>query len=275
MQIIHKVDDFLFTLFPTIKIGDNESLVNKIQEYYTYGPYKPKVTMDEDWVTIEIDTPTIFSHETDYKKAISLCEKGKYSDAKPILENLISLNPTISEYHRIMGQIFSDEGKQEEAINCLIDSLRWDSKNGWALLMMGNIFAKFKNDIPTAMKYYDQALIVNPKDNITINNIGANLMQQGKLKEAKKYFFEALKIDDKYPNTHFALGMISEIDNDLSSSFQSYIETIKLCKNKDDLYRNSVKQVFDLAKTIIKSSIGKEINIEYLHKLEFKGEKNS
>jgi hypothetical protein len=54
-----------------------------------------------------------------------------------------------------MGQILSDEGDQEEAINCLIDALRWDSKNGYALLMVGNIFAKFKNDVPTALKYYN------------------------------------------------------------------------------------------------------------------------
>ena len=90
-----------------------------------------------------------------------------------------------------MGQILSDEGNQEEAINCLIDALRWDSKNGWALMMLGNIFAKFKNDIDTAMKYYDQALIVKPNDNITMNNIGANLMQQEKFEEAKKYFLES------------------------------------------------------------------------------------
>ena len=60
--------------------------------------------------------------------------------------------------------------------------------------MMGNIFAKFKNDVPTAMKYYDQALVANPNDNIAINNIAANLLQQGKLDEAKKYFWEAIKL---------------------------------------------------------------------------------
>ncbi|MBK8669134.1 MAG: hypothetical protein IPN89_06580 [Saprospiraceae bacterium] len=70
--------------------------------------------------------------------------KGKYADAKPILKKLIEKNPAISEYHRIMGQILSDEGDQDEAINCLIDSLRWDSKNGWALLMMGNILLSSK-----------------------------------------------------------------------------------------------------------------------------------
>jgi hypothetical protein len=30
---------------------------------------------------------------------------------------------------------------------------------------------KFKDDIDTTMRYYDQALIAKPDDNITINNI--------------------------------------------------------------------------------------------------------
>lgn len=273
MQIIHKIDDFLFTIFPNIKKGDEQSLINAIQEFYTYGPYKPKVSIEDNWIKIDIDTPTIVSQDGDYKKVIALCEKGKYSDAKPILKNLISKNPTISEYHRIMGQILSDEGDQEEAINCLIDALRWDSKNGWALLMMGNIFAKFKDDVPTAMKYYDQALVANPKDNITINNIGANLMQQGKLEEAKKYFWEAIKINDKYPNTHFALGMIAEMEADLQSAFYSTIQAIKLNKNKDVLYQNSVRQAFEIAKKIIATDVGKKIFREYRHKLEFEGDK--
>lgn len=273
MQIIHKIDNFLYTIFPSATQGDQQSLLNAIQDFYTYGPYKPKVTIDNEWVTIEIDTPTILAQETDYQKVISFCEKGKYSDAKPILKNLITKNPTISEYHRIMGQILSDEGDQEEAINCLIDALRWDSKNGWALLMMGNIFAKFKDDVPTAMKYYDQALVANPKDNITINNIGANLMQQGKLEEAKKYFWEAIKINDKYPNTHFALGMIAEMEADLQSAFYSIIQAIKLNKNKDVLYQNSVKQAFEIAQKIIANDVGKKIFREYRHKLEFDGDR--
>lgn len=274
MQIIHKIDDFLYTIFPKIKKkGDEQSLINAIQEFYTYGPYKPKVSIEDNWIKIEIDTPTIVSQDGDYKKVIALCEKGKYYEAKPILKNLISKNPTISEYHRIMGQILSDEGNQEEAINCLIDALRWDSKNGWALLMMGNIFAKFKDDVPTAMKYYDQALVANPNDNITINNIGANLMQQGKLEEAKKYFWEAIKINDKYPNTHFALGMIAEMEADLQSAFYSTIQAIKLNKNRDVLYQNSVRQAFEIAKKIIATDAGKKIFREYRHKLEFEGDR--
>ena len=273
MQIIHKIDDFLFTIFPELMGGCNDLITSTLETYYTYGPYKPKVKIDNGWVKIEIDTPAIISQEADYKKTVALCEKGKYSEAKPILKKLIEKNPTNSEYHRIMGQILSDEGDQEEAINCLIDALRWDSKNGWALLMMGNIFAKFKDDVPTAMKYYDQAQIANPKDNITINNIGANLMQQGKLEEAKKYFYEALKINDQYANTHFALGMIAEMEADLQSAFYSTIQAIKLNKSKDVLYQNSVRQAFEISKKIIATDTGKKIFREYRHKLEFDGDR--
>lgn len=273
MQIIHKIDDFLFTIFPELLGGDKSLIISTLEKYYTYGPYKPKVNIDNGWVKIEIDTPAIISQEADYKKTVALCEKGRYSEAKPILKKLIEKNPTNSEYHRIMGQILSDEGDQEAAINCLIDALRWDSKNGWALLMMGNIFAKFKDDIPTAMKYYDQALIANPKDNITINNIGANLMQQGKLEEAKKYFYEALKINDQYANSHFALGMIAEMEADLQSAFYSTIQAIKLNKSKDVLYQNSLRQAFEISKKIIATDTGKKIFTEYRHKLEFDGDR--
>jgi tetratricopeptide (TPR) repeat protein len=208
MRIIHKFDEFLFIIFPDAKEQTESSLISELENFYSFGTYKPTVRFEDGWVIIDIDTEKILSYEADFKKVIALCEKGKYSEAKPILQKLINYNPTNSDFHRIKGQILSDEGDQDGAINCLIDSLRWDSKNVWALIMMGNIFAKFKDDLLTAMKYYDQALVAKPNDNIAMNNIGGNLMQQGKFQEAKKYFLDALKINDQYPNTHYALGIV-------------------------------------------------------------------
>jgi tetratricopeptide (TPR) repeat protein len=273
MQITHKIDNFLFTIFPNLRGGGNKLIINELQNYYTYGPYKPKVTIDKDWVTIQIDAPTIISQEADYRKTVALCEKGKFAEAKPLLKNLIQKNPTNSEYHRIMGQILSDEGDQEEAINCLIDSLRWDSKNGWALLMMGNIFAKFKNDVPTAMEYYDQAVVNNTTDYISLTNIGYLLLEQNKLEEAKKYLWQAVTINNTYPNTQFTLALIAQKENDLHSAFYSTIKAIKLCKTKDALYQNAVRQAFDIANKIIETGEAKKIFRNYRHKLEFEGGK--
>ncbi len=170
-----------------------------------------------------------------------------------------------------MGQILSDEGDPEEAINSLIDALRWNPKNGYALLMMGNIFAKSKNDVPTAMQYYDQALVANVNDHISLSNIGYLLLQQNKTEEAKKYLSEAVKINSEYANTHFTLALIAEKENDLLAAFNSTVQAIKFSKQKDTLYQNAVRQAFDIAKRIIETGEGKKIYTEYRHKLEFAG----
>lgn len=222
-------------------------------------------------VTIELDTPSILTQESEYRKAVDLCEKGRFPEAKSILRSLIQINPSVSEYHRILGQSLSIEGDQDEAINCLIDSLRWDSRNGFALVMLGNIFGRFKNDMPTAMKYYDQAVTVNPNDSIALNNIGAFLLEGRKYQEAKKYFLQALAINPKYPNIHHALGVIARTENDLPSAFASAIASVKFNDARNELFKKSVNQAYELAEEMIQSPVGMTIVTEYLHKLEFEG----
>ena len=268
MQIKHKIDNFLYTIFPELA-GKTDKLAIILEKHYTYGPYKPTIKIDKEYVTISIDESAIATQEPEYKKVVALCEKGNYTHAKPILQNLIELNPTNSEYHRIMGQILSDEGNQEEAIDYLIDALRWDPNNGWALLMMGNIFAKFKKDTETALKYFDQALVANTNDYISLTNIGYLLLEQNKLEEAKKYLWESIKINNAYPNTHFTLALIAEIEGDLPSAFYSMVEAIKSTNPKIALYQNEIKHAFKIANQIIAKEDGKKIFSEYRHKLEF------
>lgn len=268
MRIIHRIDDFLHIIFPNIQ--DESQMIKVLENYYSYGSHKPKVKIENGFVIVDVDIISITSQEIDFKKAISFCENGKFTEAKPLLEKLIKQNPTNSECHRIIGQIYSDEGDQDEAINSLIDALRWDSKNSYALVMMGNIFAKYKNDIVTAMKYYDQALIAKPDDNITINNIGANLMQQNKLEEAKKYFNKALSLDSNYPNTHYALAMIANEEGDLNSAFYSFIQTAKCSKKNDFFYKKGIEDAFQIANNILKQKNGKNIFRKFRVFLEHK-----
>lgn len=236
MQIVHKINDFLYTIFPELENANEKEIITAIQKYYTYGPFVPQITIDKDIVTINVDTETIQTQDGDYNKTVALCEKGKFDEAKIILEKLIQKNPSNSEFHRILGQILSEQGDQDEAINALIDALRWNSSNGWGLLMMGNIFAKHKKDLQTALIYYDQAIQANKADHITLANIAYLLFQENKLEEATKYAWETIKLNDKYPNAHFILSLISQSESDLHSAFYSAIQAIKFSIQKDVLY---------------------------------------
>lgn len=271
MQIVHKINDFLYTLFPELENANEKEIINAIKKYYTYGPFVPKITVNKDIVIIDVDTETILTQDGDYNKTVALCEKGRFDDAKIILEKLIQKNPSNSEFHRILGQILSEQGDQDEAINALIDALRWNSSNGWGLLMMGNIFAKHKKDLKTAMVYYDQAILANKADHITLANIAYLLFQENKLEEAKKYAWETIKLNDKYPNAHFILSLIAQSEKDLHSAFYSTIQAIKFSTQKDALYQNAVKQAFETANKIAGDFDGKKIFFKYRSQLEAEG----
>ena len=124
-------------------------------------------------------------------------------------------------------------------MDTLIDALRWNPKNTFALTMMGNIIAKFKNDIDTAMKYFNQVIELSPEDHIAINNLGANLLQQGKISEAKQYFLKARDINPDYPNTHYAIALVEEMEENLNESFQEGLIALKKSTAKDDIYKQS------------------------------------
>lgn len=264
------MDSILIEFFPEYKSsgGDINILKQELEKYYTYGPYKPKVSIEENLIKIEIDTPAILNEETDYRKVVSLCESGKYKEAKQILDRLLDSNPSNSEYHRIYGQILSEEGDQDKAINHLIDALKWDPKNGYALIMVGNIFARFRNDLETARKYYDEVLRNNPGDYLAINNIGGMLLQIGKVNEAIEFLEKAYAINPDYPNTLYALSLAYAQEGASLIAFDFATECLKKSSKKDNFYKTVFNHTLNLADNYAKTDLGDRVFNEYKNYLE-------
>lgn len=273
MQIIYKVDDFFISVFPELEGKTNEEFVRFLIEYFTNNSIQPIVNIDGDTIIVELDTPIFDEQKKEYKKALALCDKQQFAKAKPIIENLINQNPTNSEYYRVLAQIYSEQNQQDKAIDTLIDALRWNPQNGWALLLMGNILAKYKKDIQSALIYFDQALKANSNDFISLTNVGYLLMQEGKMEDAQKYINAALKINPEYTNASFTLALIFEKQNDLVKAFEQTIKSLRIHKKLDQVYQGMVSQAYALAKKIIDTnSISKTVS-NFRHKLEFEGGK--
>jgi hypothetical protein len=64
MQIIHKLDDFFFTIFPETSRGENTIIVNTLQKYYSYGAIVPTIKIENDLVYVNLDAETIVAQET-------------------------------------------------------------------------------------------------------------------------------------------------------------------------------------------------------------------
>ena len=257
MTIVFLKDVLLFQLFPQLN-NDLSKIEKVLTEYYTIGSEIPKVDITDSFIKVELNVSKIKNERSKVNQLVSLCEIGNFSEALPLAKLIVEKYPSISDNYRILGQIYSELDNQDEAINSLIDALRWNPNNEYALIMMGNVFARYKNDVNTALIYYNQVIENNPNEALAYNNIAANLMQLNELERAKTYFQKALDIDPDYPNTNFGLAMIanSEEDNDLASKF--ILKCIRENKPNNDLYKNSIALAIELATKLSQSKSTKE-----------------
>ena len=140
--------------------------------------------------------------------ALDLCNKNKFDEALPILEEITKTDPQNSEAWRILAQIhWNHMHEPDKAYDELIEALKLDSKNIWALVLMGNLLTKEKNDVEHAKQYYDKVLEYHPDNAIAINNIGATFMERKDYERALPYMEKALSIDDSYANSYYGLAL--------------------------------------------------------------------
>ncbi|SMG10309.1 Tfp pilus assembly protein PilF [Marivirga sericea] len=249
MTIYHKIDNFIFSLF-NIKSEDEGKLIDAAKQFYSFQGMEPTVSISEGLLKIELNEKGSNQANQEFQEVLDLCNSRQFEEAKPLIESIIKESPQVSEFHRVYGQILSELGDQEEAQNELIDALKWDPNNEWALLMMGNILVKEKNDIDAALKYYDQILETNPEENITLNNIGAVLMNQGRFLEAQKYFQKSIEIQPEFPNPYYALGRCHSALKQHSKAFELAITAAKKNNQRDEIYTSSLQLALDSATAI-------------------------
>jgi len=270
MHIIHPINDFLFELFPKAKeTGKNlDVLKHEIETFYTVGPFKPAITIVHGIIDIEIEGELIEKHNSRYLNILALCDAGQYTEAKEQIAQLIKEAPHISEYHRVLGQIMSEQGDQDDAINSLIDALRWDPKNEWALIMTGNILARYQQDLDAAMKYYECALQHKPDDYGSMTLIAINLIQTGSLDAARQYLDRAFAVNPACPNMYYGFALLAEAEHYYKEAFEMAIVALFKNTKKDLLYQQSLKMAMKAASEIIDEEVAGDIVNSYASTLE-------
>lgn len=257
MIVKHKINSFLFDLF-SVEENDLQKLIDAITQFYRDNNIVPTIEVSENFITIALDFSSHIIDSEKYNKLISLCESREFEEAYDISLELCKKYNDDSDLHRIKGQIETELGFIDKAINSLIDALRWNPQNVYALIMMGNIFARNKEDVETAMKYFNEASTIDPNDNISLNNIGANLMSVEKFEEAKVYLKKAETINPNYPNTKYALAYISFKKLEYHTAFELALKSLILTKSGDEIFNNSISLINAISEAVSKSDFAYE-----------------
>jgi Tfp pilus assembly protein PilF len=261
MTIIFPRNTFLYLLFPELKginLQDKKEVQRVLQKVSSYEGYTPEVLISENTVSIVVDQREAQKTTDRHRQIVQLAEKGDFEKAKQLLIPLIEAGSQNAELYRIYGQILEQEGNPAAAMNQLIEALRWDPQNTNALIMMGNIFANYKNDVDTARIYYDQVVSIEPENFLALNNIGSVLAKSGKLEPALHYFEKARLAQPNYPNTLYGLALTYYHLKDNHQAFEYASLALKASQKwneRNDTLTNSAKGLMMEAAQLVEAEL--------------------
>ncbi|OGW38419.1 MAG: hypothetical protein A2Y97_07865 [Nitrospirae bacterium RBG_13_39_12] len=178
-----------------------------------------------------------------YELATQLFEEGKYSEAEPILKDIISSNPKFADIHNKLG-----------------------------------IISHVNGELRQASQYFEKALQLNPNYTEASLNLAITYNEMGEFKKAQEVFSVAAQIAHPTPatidpfvagklaNEHYKLGNIYMDLGMNDEAIEEYYKAIKLYHRLPDVHTMLGKALRN--KGLIEDAIvhfvkAKEINPNY------------
>lgn len=251
MEIYHKLDDVLF------EAKTVEELKTELEKMYTLNGVQPQVDIiDDKVVRVVIDDDLQTKVNDQMEQAMSLCNQQRFKEAVPILENITKKYPLNSEAWRTLAQIhWLTDKNPEKAFDELIEALRCNPKNMWALILMGNLITKEHNDPATAERYYNNVLEYYPDNSIALNNVAAVYMERKDYDAAISIFEKVLAKEKTYANSYYGLGLCYYKKGDLKRAFEichtgalESVETVENPETRQELLKMYLSIAGELAK---------------------------
>ena len=184
-----------------------EELRDKLLAYYTVDGYSAEITIDGDYVKVKVDQKDLEQSQQEFNEITALCEKRQFKEAHSRLELFLKKHSRHSEGYRILAQMEMEAGNIDKAIDIDIEALRCNPKNIWALILMGNLYSKYKDNYEIGRTYYDSVLKYSPDNFIAINNVAALMMENEDYESAIPLFEKSLEGDKKYANAYYGLAV--------------------------------------------------------------------
>lgn len=169
--------------------------------------YSAEVTIDGDYVKVKVDQKDLEQSQKEFNEITALCEKRQFKEAHSRLELFLKKHSRHSEGYRILAQMEMEAGNIDKAIDIDIEALRCNPKNIWALILMGNLYSKYKDNYEIGRTYYDSVLKYSPDNFIAINNVAALMMENEDYESAIPLFEKSLEGDKKYANAYYGLAV--------------------------------------------------------------------
>jgi len=151
---------------------------------------------------------------------VALARKD-YAGAARRFEEVLAINPTASVVHYALAMAYRGLGRLDEAsahlrqkgdrevtlADPVMDGIAGLLRSGFALEHLG-IEALNKRDVPAALSYFRQGLVLAPDDASLRHRLGTALALSGDVRGAVAEFQEVLRRSPTDASTHYTLGVL-------------------------------------------------------------------
>ncbi|PLX95273.1 MAG: hypothetical protein C0621_03885, partial [Desulfuromonas sp.] len=133
-----------------------------------------------------------------FNLAITRIEQELLNEAKPLLQRALSLDPTLHEAHRLLGEIYDRQGETASAIAELTVYMQAYPQDGttgeylFSLVFNEALLAFDRDDKILATQKFQQALEFSPESPLALYYLGVIAYQQQNDAIAVDYFIKAL-----------------------------------------------------------------------------------
>ncbi len=188
-----------------------------------------------NWIIIDIDSQSLDKAEQNIGKAIKLLNNQRFGQARALLKETLHITPCSGEAYRLLAQIaFQFDKDYNAATDYCIDALRWNPKDHWSLVLMGNILANGKGDTESAMRYYRKALEYDPGNEVATTNIAGTELRNGNPAEAERLFRIVIDKGTDFANVYYGLTMVLVRQGKFEEAFETGVDGLKKVKDRPE-----------------------------------------
>lgn len=212
--------------------------------------------IEDYWKIVDLPSVSIFHYGYTPSQILSL---NKHNRATEAMEIFLKKFPHDSYTCSKLGALYSQAGKEKQAVKLFKQGLKFNPKNPHILFELhyhlGNIYTKTNNN-EQAIKHYQKAIAQNLMDCLKLgayNNYGVALQNIKRFKDAVKVYEITLKIDPNFLNGYYNLAIILSTMGELANSVIIYKKLISLDPSCAQAYQNLGVVLFKLKK-VTKSS---------------------
>lgn len=164
-------------------------------------------------------------------------------DAKTILK----INTQYYQVWNIIGSVYSNLNKDNEALICFNKALEINPKFELALHNKGNLFYK-QNKLDDALMCFNQVLEINSNFFLSLDNKGAILLERNNFQEATECFDKSLEINPDVYLSWENKGKVSARLGDLEKALIFYDKALSIEPNLGKLWNDKGNILSSLGK---------------------------